>query len=146
MNRVVVADDDEAIQLLFQEELLYEGYEVLRAGGREELLDIIRRRNPDLIILDVILGGENGLDVLMEIRNTYYDLPVVVCTSYEEFRHDPKSIAADYYVIKSSDLKELKEKIRMAMESVSRFPAESGSIPVELFESGMEGDFKGAGM
>lgn len=147
MNKVVVADDDDAIQLLYQEELGYEGYEVLPARTRGELLNIIIHEKPDLIVLDVVLGEDNGLDVLQEIRNAYYDLPVILCTAYEEFRHDLKSMAADYYVIKRSDLSELKRKIKMAFESVPFVPEKEGGIGSTLgFRGAQETGFNGAGM
>ncbi len=56
-------------------------------------------------------------------RNTYYRLPVVLCTAYPAFKDDLKSIAADYYVLKSSDLKELKSKIKMALEGEMQMPS-----------------------
>ena len=59
----------------------------------------------------------NGLDLLQDIRNRFYDLPVVLCTAYDTFKEDMKSISADYYVIKSFDLTELKSKIALALES-----------------------------
>jgi two-component system response regulator (stage 0 sporulation protein F) len=71
--------------------------------------------------LDIKLGANDGLDLLQDIRNTYYDLPVVMCTAYPDFKYDLKSIAADYYVVKSSDLRELKRKIKMAFESGEQF-------------------------
>ncbi|MFH2126224.1 MAG: response regulator, partial [Pseudomonadota bacterium] len=49
--------------------------------------------------------------------NKYYDLPVILCTAYDTFKEDMKSIAADFYVIKSFDLTELKNKIKMALET-----------------------------
>jgi len=72
-------------------------------------------------VLDIKLGENDGLDLLQDIRNTYYDLPVVMCTAYPDFKYDLKSIAADYYVVKSSDLRELKEKVKMAFESGEPF-------------------------
>jgi DNA-binding NtrC family response regulator len=59
----------------------------------------------------------NGLDLLQDIRNKFYDLPVVLCTAYDTFKENMKSIAADFYVIKSFDLSELKNKIAMALEA-----------------------------
>jgi two-component SAPR family response regulator len=65
------------------------------------------------------LGAYNGLDLLQDIRNTYNQLPVILCTGYPGFRNDLKSIAADHYVVKSSDLSELKSKIDMIIGGTS---------------------------
>ena len=61
----------------------------------------IRKERPDLIVMDIRLGRDNGLDLLQDLKNTRPNLPVILCTAYQTFEHDMKSIAADYYVTKS---------------------------------------------
>ena len=121
MNRILIVDDEKAIQLLFADELTEEGYEVITTGDGSGILKLIEQKRPDLVVLDIKLGKNDGLDLLQDIRNTYYDLSVVMCTAYPDYRFDLKSIAADYYVVKSSDLRELKRKIKMAFESGAQF-------------------------
>ena len=58
----------------------------------------------------------NGLDLLQDIRNKFYDLPIILCSAYDTFKDDMKSIAADHYVVKSFDLSELKGRIKEALE------------------------------
>jgi DNA-binding response OmpR family regulator len=67
-------------------------------------------------VLDIKLGEYDGLDVLQDIRNTNYNMPIILCTAYSNFKYDLRSVAADYYVVKSSNLEELKFKIKMAIE------------------------------
>jgi DNA-binding NtrC family response regulator len=69
------------------------------------------------VVLDIKMAGYNGLDLLQEIRNRHYDLPVVLCSAYDSFKRDMKAIAADFYVVKSSDLTQLKKTIVRALES-----------------------------
>ena len=45
--------------------------------------------------MDIRLGAHNGLDLLQGIRNTFYGLPIVLCSAYPAFKQDMKSIAAD---------------------------------------------------
>jgi len=116
MNRVLIVDDEEAICILYAEELTEEGYEVITSGDGTQLMELIEQKRPDLIVLDIRLGKQNGLDLLQDIRNKYYNLPVILCTAYPDYKYEVKSIAADYYVVKSSDLRELKVKIKMAIE------------------------------
>ena len=111
MNKILVVDDEEAIQSLYANELAEEGYQVVTSGDGSRLMDLIGQESPDLIVLDIKLGEYDGLDLLQDIRNTYYDLPVILCTAYPTFRYDLKSIAAEHYVTKSSDLSELKARI-----------------------------------
>ena len=123
MNKILIVDDEESIQMLYADELTEEGYEVITSGDGLRILELIERERPDLIILDIRLGEYDGLDLLQDIRNTHYNLPVILCTAYPDFRYYLKSIAADYYVLKSSNLRELKLRIRMALEGGGHFIA-----------------------
>ncbi len=123
MAKILIVDDEEHIRQLYSEELMEAGYEVATAESGFKILERIEKEKPDLIILDIKMADENGLDVLQEIRNKYYNLPVVLCTAYDTFKEDMKSIAADFYVIKSFDLTELKNRIAMALET--RYDAEN---------------------
>ena len=116
MDRILIVDDDEAILMLYDEELTEEGYDVTTCRNGSHVLEIIHKNKPGLVVLDIMLGNYSGLDLLQDIRNTYYDLPVILCSSYPAFKEDMKSIAADYYVVKGSNLSELKTKIKMALE------------------------------
>ena len=117
MAKILIVDDEEHIRYLYAEELAEAGYEVATHDSGYKILEKIEEEKPDLVVLDIKMGEYNGLDVLQEIRNKYYDLPVILCTAYDTFKEDIKSIAADFYVIKSFDLTELKNKIAMALES-----------------------------
>ena len=136
MNTILIVDDDRVIRFLYREELTYEGYNVITTDDCRNLLELIDDKNPDLVVLEVVIGKYNGLDLLQKIRNTYYDLPVILCTAYSNYKNDLRSIAADYYVLKSSDLSELKQKIRMAIEAGIKFHEEivSDKTPPQLAE------------
>ncbi len=139
MHKILIVDDDYAIRLLYQSELEDEGYSVTTSGSCLNLVDEIEHLKPDLILLDIRLGQINGLDILQEIRDRYYDMPVILCSAYPSFRYDIKAIAADYFVTKSIDLIELKFTIKMAFESLmegqesfkSRLPEQSSFEPYE---------------
>lgn len=117
MAKILIVDDEEHIRFLYSEELADEGYDVATADSGYQLLERIEKEKPDLVVLDIKMVDYNGLDLLQDIRNKYYDLPVILCTAYDTFKEDMKSIAADFYVIKSFDLTELKNKIKMALET-----------------------------
>ena len=87
------------------------------AASGKNILELIEKERPDLIILDIKMADCNGLDVLQEIRNNYYNLPVILSTAYETYKSDIKSMAADAYVVKSFDLTELKNKIKQCLEA-----------------------------
>ena len=117
MAKILIVDDEEHIRYLYSEELSEAGYEVITADSGKNLIGRIKEEKPDLVVLDIKMVDYNGLDLLQDIRNNVYDLPVVLCTAYDTFKEDIKSIAADFYVIKSFDLTELKNKIAMALEA-----------------------------
>ena len=117
MPKILIVDDEEHIRFLYAEELADEGYEVVTHDSGDQLLELIESEKPDLVILDIKMVDYNGLDLLQDIRNKHYDLPVILCTAYDTFKEDMKSIAADFYVIKSFDLTELKNKIKVALET-----------------------------
>lgn len=116
-NKILVVDDEKHIRMLYQEELESEGYTVATSNGEEPILAVLEREAPEVVILDIKLGpGRSGLDLLQDIRSHSPSVPVILSTAYDSFQHDLKSIAADYYVVKSVDLSELKSKVRLALE------------------------------
>ena len=117
MARILIVDDEEHIRTLYTLELEDDGHEVLALETGKGLAEHIEGFGPDVIILDIKMVDVSGLDVLQEVRNRYYDLPVILCSAYGMYKGDIKSLAADYYVVKSSDLAELKQKIQTALES-----------------------------
>jgi DNA-binding response OmpR family regulator len=117
MARILLVDDEEYIRLLYTEELSEEGHEVSTMASGHNLLKRIDSLQPEAVVLDIKLVDYDGLELLQEIRNQHHDLPVILCTAYDTYREDPKSIAADYYVVKSFDLSELKMAIHRAIEA-----------------------------
>lgn len=116
-SKILVVDDEKHIRMLYQEELESEGYTVATSNGEEPILAVLEREAPEVVILDIKLGpGRSGLDLLQDIRSHSPSVPVILSTAYDSFQHDLKSIAADYYVVKSVDLSELKSKVRLALE------------------------------
>ncbi|MDR1297715.1 MAG: response regulator [Deltaproteobacteria bacterium] len=112
MPKILVVDDEAHIRLLYSEELTEDGYEVITAENGDGLLERIDSEKPDVVTLDIKMVDYNGLDLLQDIRNKFYDLPVILCSAYDTFKDDMKSIAADHYVVKSFDLSELKQRIK----------------------------------
>ncbi len=109
---VLVIDDEEHVRMLYAEELRAQGYDAVDSDGNEDPLALVDKHKPALVILDIKLGALSGLDLLQTIRSRHAALPVILCTAYDSFRFDLKSIAADAYVVKSYDSTELMQKVR----------------------------------
>ena len=112
MKKILLVDDEESIHLLYREELEEEGYEVHSALSGEEALEKINIISPDLVILDINMPGMNGIDVLRRLKEINQKLPVILSSAYQEFKQDLASWASDDYIVKSSNLDELKNAVR----------------------------------
>ena len=116
-KKILVVDDESHIRMLYQEELQAAGFEVALSDGREPIMKVIEREQPDVVVLDIKLAGSvTGLDLLQTIRAADTTLPVVLSSAFESFQHDLKSIAADAYCVKSIDLTNLKETIKSVLD------------------------------
>lgn len=117
MAKILLVDDEQYIRRYYSEALSEEGYEVISVATGHNLLQKIDIIKPDLVVLDIRLVDYDGLELLQDIRNEYHDMPVVICSAYDTYKNDPRTIAADYYVVKSFDLSELKGSIKRAIEA-----------------------------
>lgn len=111
MAKVLIVDDERSIRALCAEELADEGYEIITTGEGMEVMGLVSSEKPDAVILDIRMEDCDGLDLLQELRNAHPNLPIILNTAYDSYREDVKSVAADYYVVKSYDLSELKAKL-----------------------------------
>lgn len=111
-KKILVVDDERNIRLLLEEELKDEGYDVVLAENGAAALRMVEEEKPDLVTLDISMPGEDGLTILRKIREIEYDLPVIICSAYSVYKSDFSAVAADHYVVKSSNFDELKNKIK----------------------------------
>lgn len=112
MKKILLVDDEDSIHLLYREELEDEGYEVHSALSGEEALSQLKIIAPDLVILDINMPGINGIDALRQIKEMNPALPVILSSAYQEFKQDLATWASDEYIVKSSNLDELKAAVK----------------------------------
>jgi two-component system response regulator (stage 0 sporulation protein F) len=115
-KKILIVEDEESLRLLYEEELKAEGYEVITAGNGREAIQKLEEEKPDLIILDIVMPVMDGLEALGRIVGKERKIPIILNTSYPGYRQDFISWAADAYVTKSTDLEELKKKIKELLE------------------------------
>lgn len=111
-EKILIVDDEENIGRLYADELSLDGFDVLVANSGESALTAIEDAVPDLVVLDIKMDDMSGLDILGQLKQKNRDLPVILNSAYSTYKDDFMSWLADAYVVKSSDLKELKVKIR----------------------------------
>lgn len=109
---VLVVDDEDHILKLYQEELTEEGYQVTIATNAEQALRVAETESPDVVVLDIKLQEGNGLEILGGLRKLGGNRPIILNSAYSVYKNDFQSWLADAYLVKSSNLDELKKKIK----------------------------------
>ncbi len=123
MKNILIVDDDIYIGNMLEEALTAEGYGVMRAFSGTEVLLLLSKSTPDLILLDLMLPGISGEEVLAQIKN----IPVIVVSAKIDV-DDKVSLllgGACDYVTKPFDLKELLARIAVALRNNSLFSEEN---------------------
>ena len=111
MAKILIVDDDENICLLYEEELKDAGYEVGVAKNGKECIDKIKSGTFDLIVMDIRMPEMDGLEALGKVIAQHKNIPIILNSAYSSYKDDFRSWGADAYIVKSSDLSELKDKI-----------------------------------
>src|SRR5438093_6478765 len=114
MNRIVVIEDDTAIRRGLADTLRSESYDVLTASDGEDGYRMVRERQPDLVILDLMLPGMNGYDICRQIRRHGLATPILMLTAqdHETNRVYGFEAGADDYVTKPFSIRELLGRVR----------------------------------
>jgi len=112
MKRILLVEDDKTLSILYEEELSKEGYQVILAHDAESALEKVKKGEFDLIITDIRMPGKDGIELISSIMGMRKDIPIIINTAYQSYKDDFMTWAADAYLIKSSSLDELKQKIR----------------------------------
>jgi len=112
-ERILIIEDDPAILKLLQRGLAYEGYQVYIATDGRSGLNLARDRHPDLIILDWMLPGMDGLEVCRRLR-TGGSLPILMLTAKDTIQDRVQGLdaGADDYLVKPFNLDELLARMR----------------------------------
>jgi CheY-like chemotaxis protein len=116
MKRILVVDDEEAIRMLYREELSEAGYQVDLAANGAEALRMVEQWRPDLMTIDIRMPGMDGIDLLAKVRAKHRDLPIIICSAYGDLKRDFGTWASDAFIIKSADVQELKAKVTELLE------------------------------
>jgi two-component system response regulator MprA len=112
-EQILIVEDDIAIRNLLQRGLSLEGYRVDSAGDGENALEKMHDNHPDLVILDLMLPGIDGIEVCRRIRATD-KLPIIMLTARETIKDRILGLdsGADDYIIKPFELDELLARVR----------------------------------
>jgi DNA-binding NtrC family response regulator len=115
--RLLFVDDEEGFLELYRAAFNRDGYAVDTAVGVADARARLAAGGIDLVVLDIRLGESSGLAFLREIKAGDANLPVVLATAYARYQDDFSSWLADAYIVKSSDLGELKRAVARCLET-----------------------------
>ena len=123
MKRILIIEDDIHIGNVLEETLSREGYEISRAYSGTEALLVLSGSRPDLVLLDLMLPGLNGEDVLPRIKG----IPVIVVSARVEIDHKVDLLlgGAVDYVTKPFHMKELLARISVHLRNTESMPVSS---------------------
>lgn len=105
MFRILVVEDDRGARRLTEDILLDAGYEPITASNGLEALDVMERKHIDLMILDVMMPGMDGFELLRQLRGNGFDLPVLMLTAKQTLPDIKQGLrlGADDYMTKPAD-------------------------------------------
>jgi two-component system response regulator MprA len=111
--RILVVDDDSRIAASLRRALVYEGYEVEVAADGPAALTAARDRPPDLVVLDLMLPGLDGIEVCRRLRDGD-DVPILMLTARDTTADRVRGLdtGADDYLVKPFDYDELLARVR----------------------------------
>jgi two-component system alkaline phosphatase synthesis response regulator PhoP len=138
--RILLVEDNEQLAAGIVHNLEIEGYEVVWVADGVEGLRAVRDADPDLLILDIMLPGMDGLQVLDALRREGFDLPVLILTALGEEADKVRGfrLDADHYVVKPFGLLELLERVRSLMRRSGG--GEGGNTPTVFSFGSVEVD------
>lgn len=119
-TKLLIADDEENILILYKMEFEEDGYEVITAPSAIEALKLIEEEDPDLLIMDICMPEMDGIEALGKILSRNNKLPVILNSAYSSYKDNFMSWCANAYVVKSSDLTELKETVIRVLKEADR--------------------------
>lgn len=120
MKKILVVDDDPNIRFLYNQLFSEKGYRVLEAESGKETFEILNNEEVCLVVLDIKLRLESGLNILQRIVKEFSTIPVVLCTAFASYQDDFISWLADSYVVKSGNPYELLTEVRDVLNKRSR--------------------------
>src|SRR3954447_2920495 len=128
--RVLIIDDDRALRDALRRALTLAGYEIDTAPSGEAGLTRLAEERPDAVVLDVGLGGMDGLEACRRLRAAGDRIPVLMLTARDSVddRIDGLDAGADDYLVKPFDVGELKARLRALMRRANDADVPAGGL------------------
>jgi two-component system OmpR family response regulator len=140
--RLLVVDDEPNIVELLSESLRFAGFEVVAARGGQDALRLAREHQPDLAVLDVMMPGIDGFEVVRRLRSEGLRFPVLFLTARDgtEDTITGLTVGGDDYVTKPFSLGELVARIRAVLRRAGLTAGATGAEPMSFADITLDED------
>lgn len=120
MHTLLLVEDDANLRLLYTQALIEEGYRVLTTANSVDALALLETETPEIAVIDLVMPGMDGIELLGRLVDQAPHLRVIINTAYPVYQRNYLTWSADAYIVKSSDLTELKTTIRRLLQEPGR--------------------------
>jgi DNA-binding response OmpR family regulator len=130
--RILTVEDDAAIRRGIVDALSFAGYDVIEAANGNDGSTAAISRAYDLLLLDMVLPGKTGLEILREVRNARPTLPVIILSAQGEERDRVTGLklGADDYVVKPFSVDELLARVEAVLRRSPARPTDVDELPI----------------
>ncbi|MEX0843629.1 MAG: response regulator transcription factor [Balneolaceae bacterium] len=142
--KVLVVEDEPSLIFTLRDTLESEGYDVVVSEEGTKAVEMVNEHKPDLMILDIMLPGLSGYDILETLRKDKYTLPVIMLTAKDQEPDKVKglNLGADDYLTKPFSVKELLARIEARLRRAGTYSSSNeveilqlGPVKIDLMES-----------
>lgn len=113
-GKILIVDDQYGIRVLLHEVFQKEVYQTFQAANGFQALDIVKKDNPDLVVLDMKIPGMDGIEILKHVKEIDESIKVILMTAYGELDmiQEAKDLGALMHFAKPFDIDEIRQAVR----------------------------------
>jgi DNA-binding response OmpR family regulator len=141
--KILVVEDEPSLIFTLRDTLESEGYDVVVSEEGTQAIEMAKEHKPDLMLLDIMLPGKSGYDIMEELRKEKYTFPVIMLTAKDQEPDKVKglSLGADDYLTKPFGVKELLARIEARLRRAGTYSTSGevdilqlGEVKIDLME------------
>lgn len=120
--KILIIEDEDSIRDLIRMNLILENFDVIAAENGNKGIELFKKENPELVVLDLMLPDKDGFEVLKELQNINFKIPIIILTAKNN-QNDKLlglELGADDYITKPFDSKELILRIRNILKRIKK--------------------------